>query len=316
MTSKQLTIATRESPLALWQANYIKQQLESHWKDLRVDLLPMKTTGDKFLKDKLQSIGGKGLFVKELEEAMLAQKADLAVHSMKDVPAQLPPGLILPAICERHDPFDALLSQRYKNLEDLPQKAKVGTVSLRRQTQLKALRNDLVMAPLRGNILTRIETLKAGTYDAIILAVSGLERMKLENQIKQRFNANEMLPAVGQGALGIECRENDSETVALLAPLNDPATHTCVHAERKVNQRLGGNCHAPLAVYCRHITTHTIQLDAKVMSFDGQSILHSSHSGGISDALELAERCANALIQKGALEFIQQAIDHENRSLS
>jgi hydroxymethylbilane synthase len=308
MAKHNLKIATRESPLALWQANHIKELLMLHWPELEVDLVTMKTTGDKFLKDKLLNIGGKGLFVKELEEALLDGRADLAVHSMKDVPASFPDGLNLAAICKRHDPFDALVSVEHKQLSSLPQRSVVGTVSLRRQTQLLALRPDLIIKPLRGNILTRIEKLKAGEYDAIVLAISGLERMERTAYISERFDDQQMLPACGQGAIGIECREEDTRLLELLKPLNDKVTSLCVSAERKVNRLLGGNCHAPLAVYCAPKDDSQVCLKARLLSVDGLIELYSSQTRSIDDVDHMAEQCATILLEKGAKQLISDAL--------
>ena len=310
MTKKTLKIATRKSPLALWQAEYIRSSLLSLRPDINIELLPLKTTGDKFLKDKLLNIGGKGLFVKELEEALLDQRADLAVHSMKDVPAQFPKGLMLSTICERHSPYDALLSKQYDSLADLPQNAVVGTVSLRRQTQLLAIRPDLQVKSLRGNILSRISKMEAGDYDAIILAVSGLERMKLEHLIKERFRPSQMIPSCGQGAMGIECRTEDKDLHHLLSPLNDELTQRCVSAERHVNQLLGGNCHSPLAVFCSPTKNGLVKLTARLLSLDGQKELLCSQTGALENAMELAEKCANELLAKGAEALIKHALDN------
>lgn len=310
MTKKTLKVATRNSPLALWQAENVRSSLLNLWPDIDIELLPLKTTGDKFLKEKLLNIGGKGLFVKELEEALLDQKADFAVHSMKDVPAQFPKGLMLSTICKRHDPYDALLSKHYDSLAALPQKAVVGTVSLRRQTQLLALRPDLQIKSLRGNILSRISKMEAGEYDAIILAVSGLERMNLEHLIKERFQSSQMIPSCGQGAMGIECRTDDENLHQLLSPLNDKLTHQCVSAERLVNQILGGNCHSPLAVFCSPNGNARVTLSARLLSLDGQQELLCSKSGLLENALELAEQCATELLAMGAEALIKHALEN------
>ena len=246
----KLRIATRKSPLALWQANYIRNALIQHWPTLEIELIPMTTSGDQFFKDKLSAIGGKGLFVKELEEALLEQRADLAVHSMKDVPATFPDGLCLAAICARHNPLDALVSHKYSSLSSLPTGAIIGTTSLRRQSQLMANRPDLHIKALRGNIQTRIAKLQSNEYDAIVLAAAGLERMAMHDMIRELFNTDVMLPACGQGALGIECRIDDVELKKYIAPLNDPSSALCVNTERHVSALLGGTCHVPLAGYC------------------------------------------------------------------
>ncbi|GGI89204.1 hydroxymethylbilane synthase [Legionella impletisoli] len=308
MLPNVLKIATRESPLAMWQAEHVRKALLTHWPKLTIELVPMKTTGDKFLKDNLITIGGKGLFVKELEDALLKHRADLAVHSMKDVPAEFPKGLILGAICKRHNPFDALLSTHYNGLQELPLGAVVGTVSLRRQTQLLALRQDLQMKMLRGNILTRIKKLEAGEYDAIVLAVSGLERLHEEQYIKETFSAKTMLPACGQGALGIECREQDESIRELIAPLNDDLTERCVKAERTVNALLGGNCRSPLAVYCEPNPGDTIHLMARLLDLDGQSGIAASLTGTLNESQALAVRLAEELNNQGAAKLIHNAL--------
>ena len=257
---KKIRIATRKSLLALWQANSIREQLLALWPGLEVELLPMATSGDKFLKDKLLTIGGKGLFVKELEEALLDGRADIAVHSMKDVPIAFPEGLSLAAICTRHNPLDAFVSTAYANIESLPTGAVIGTSSLRRQSQLLAIRPGLMIRPLRGNIHSRLEKMDTEGYDAIILAAAGLERMDLHARIRQMLSPELMLPACGQGALGIECREDSQSVRQLLKPLDDEITALCVMTERRVNALLGGNCHTPLAVYCRPIDATTLLL--------------------------------------------------------
>lgn len=304
MRQKLLRIATRKSPLALWQANHIRTELLNHWPELNIELVPMQTSGDQFLKDKLLAVGGKGLFVKELEEALLDNRADLAVHSMKDVPAAFPEGLSLAAICQRHTPFDALLSPDYSSLQDLPLGATVGTSSLRRQSQLLALRPDLNILPLRGNIHTRIQKLKSKEYSAIILAIAGLERMGIHEMVQQVLAPEIMLPACGQGALGIECRANDQTLLDLIAPLHHLPSALCVNSERLVNALLGGNCHVPLAVYCEQTTTSQLQLRAKVATPDGRIIISNRQCGPSNAATQLAETCANELLANGAAALL------------
>jgi hydroxymethylbilane synthase len=306
MTTKILRIATRKSPLALWQAEHVRQMLLVHWPKLNIELLPMLTSGDKFTKDKLLAVGGKGLFVKELEEALLDKRADFAVHSMKDVPAEFPKGLILAAICKRDNPLDAFISLAYNNINALPQAAIVGTSSLRRQSQLLALRPDLIIRPLRGNIQTRLEKLQDGAYQAIILAAAGLERMGIQNPIQEKLDINTMLPACGQGALGIECRVDDIDLQTLLAPLNDPLSALCVHAERQVNALLGGNCHLPVAVFCQLQGMHNLHIQAKVLSEDGKICVSDSQTGIIDNASLIAERCATQLMDKGAKKLLTE----------
>ena len=304
MHSKIVRIATRKSPLALWQANHVRTILMQYWPALQIELLPMVTSGDKFLKDRLLTIGGKGLFVKELEDALLDKRADIAVHSMKDVPSTFPTGLSLSAICKRDNPFDALVSQLHSGLNALPTGAIIGTTSLRRQSQLLALRPDLNIMPLRGNIQTRLTKMESGEFDAIILAVAGLERMGLQDRITETISDVIMLPACGQGALGIECRTDDDAMQQLIAPLNDTLTALCVHSERHVNGLLGGNCHVPVAIYCMPLQHSDILLRAKVASSDGRTIMSDSQRGHQQDAMALAEQCAQTLLNNGAAELL------------
>lgn len=301
---KTIRIATRKSPLALWQAESIRAQLLQFWPHLNIEFLPMSTSGDQFLKDKLLTVGGKGLFVKELEEALLDGRADLAVHSMKDVPVVFPQGLCLAVICARENPLDALVSPNYDALNALPKGAVVGTSSLRRQSQLLALRPDLEIKALRGNIHTRLEKMEKGEYQAIVLAVAGLTRMDMQARISQMFEPELILPACGQGALGIECRKDDVEMLALLKPLNDVTTSRCVQTERKVNALLGGNCHTPLAVYCMQKDASHLWLRAKVASADGGTVIFAQQSGPIEHAEVLAEQCVQELMAAGAEALI------------
>lgn len=304
MSLKTLHIATRQSPLALWQANHIREQLLKLWPDLSVDLIPMLTSGDKFQKDKLLEVGGKGLFVKELEEALLDKRADLAVHSTKDMPAFLPPGLVLPVICKRNNPFDALLSVHYPDLNSLPKQAIVGTSSLRRQSQLLAHRPDLQIKTLRGNIQTRMSKLHAGEYDAIILAAAGLERMNLGHNITELLSDELMLPTCAQGALSIECRDGDLEIQKLIAPLNDVDTALCVQTERLVNAQLGGNCHVPLAVFCTLTTEQQLTLRARLLSMDGATVLRFTQTASQEQANQLARQCTDSLLAQGGASLL------------
>jgi len=242
MSEEILRIATRKSQLALWQANYVKSMLEHHHPELKIELVTMTTQGDKILDTPLAKVGGKGLFVKELETGMLEGAADIAVHSMKDVPVEFPEGLHLPVICQREDPRDAFVSNTFKSLEQLPQGATLGTSSLRRQSQIAALRPDLKIKDLRGNVNTRLQKLDDGEYDAIILAAAGLKRLDFEERITQFIDTDVCLPAIGQGAVGIECRTDDARINNLIAPLTDNKTLIRVLAERAMNQRLQGGC--------------------------------------------------------------------------
>jgi hydroxymethylbilane synthase len=301
---KSLKIATRNSPLALWQAHFIRNELIKLWPTLIVELVPMTTSGDTFLKDKLLAIGGKGLFVKELEEALLDGRADIAVHSMKDVPTYFPDGLSLPIICKRENPFDAFLSMHYQSLMELPEGAVIGTASLRRQAQLLNMRPDLIIKPLRGNIQTRIKHMEHGDFDAIILACAGLERMELTHLIKERLSLQNMLPACGQGALGIECRTDDEAVMHFIRPLSDTLSTICVSTERQVNAQLGGNCHVPLAVFCEETSNNLLLLRAKVLTSDGKTMLYEEQMGQQNDATTLANHCAEQLLQKGASRML------------
>ena len=300
MTKKTLRIATRKSPLALWQANYIRETLLQHWPCLHIELMPMVTSGDTFMNNSLSAIGGKGLFVKELEEALLEKRADIAVHSMKDVPATLPEGLGLVAICARQNPHDALVSYRYSSLDCLPPHAIIGTTSVRRQSQLLAIRPDLLIRPLRGNVQTRLSKLESGEYDAIILAAAGLERLGMHDKISEILSTDIMLPACGQGALGIECRMDDDETKHYVTLLNDPSSAICVESERHVNAILGGSCRVPLAVYCTHETNLQLLIRAKVATLDGKIVVSNAQRGPHEEAILIADKCAQALLASGA----------------
>jgi hydroxymethylbilane synthase len=304
MPQQILRIATRKSLLAMWQANHIRDLLLMHWPSLKIELVPMVTSGDKFLSHPLSMASGKNLFVKELEEAMLENKADIAVHSMKDVPATLPDGLAITAICTRHNPLDVLVSPSYTSLANLPQGAVVGTVSLRRQSQLLAIRPDLHIKPLRGNLQTRLAKVQSNDYDAIILAAAGLERLALNHHISEVLPADIMLPACGQGALGIECRTNDEVFQRLITPINDQSSAMCVKVERHVNAQLGGNCHVPVAVFCTLTDNSKLVLRAKVLSADGKVIISNQQTGHPTDAMELATHCANGLLADGATDLL------------
>jgi len=294
-----IRIATRKSPLALWQAEFVKAELEKFHPGLQVELVPMSTKGDKILDTPLAKVGGKGLFVKELEVAMLENRADIAVHSMKDVPMDFPEGLGLAVICEREDPHDAFVSNQYSAVDELPQGAIIGTSSLRRQCQLKAKRPDIEIRDLRGNLGTRLGKLDEGQYDAIILAAAGLIRLQMPERIAEKISPEFILPAGGQGAVGIECRLNDSQTLDLLAPLNHPATATRVIAERAVNNRLQGGCQVPIGAFAQ-LNGDQINIEALVGSLDGNKILQQSISGLSKDAEKLGIELAESLLAAGA----------------
>lgn len=308
MTTETLRIATRKSALALWQAEYVKAQLEKFHPNLVVDLVPMTTKGDIILDTPLAKVGGKGLFVKELEVAMLEGRADIAVHSMKDVPVEFPEGLGLSVICPREDPRDAFVSNTYQALSDLPEGAIVGTSSLRRQCQLKAMRPDLEIRDLRGNVNTRLQKLDNGEYDAIILAAAGLLRLEMPNRIAQFIEPEVMLPANGQGAVGIECRLNDERIVSLLAPLEDKTTRIRVLAERAMNRKLQGGCQVPIGSYAT-IDNQQLFLRGLVGSIDGNNILRADISGGIEQAEVLGEQLADQLLALGADKILKQVYD-------
>ncbi|HSG03012.1 MAG TPA: hydroxymethylbilane synthase [Marinobacterium sp.] len=296
---RTLRIATRQSLLALWQAEYVKARLESLHSDLRVELVTMVTKGDKILDTPLAKIGGKGLFVKELETAMLEGRADIAVHSMKDVPMEFPKGLGLAVICERENPTDAFVSNRFEHLDQLPVGAIVGTSSLRREVQLRERRPDLQIKSLRGNVQTRLNKLDAGEYDAIILASAGLIRLQLEERIRYRIPAEVSLPAGGQGAVGIECRIDDEATLALLAPLNDEATATRVLAERSLNRRLEGGCQVPIGCYAE-LEGDQLWLRGLVGRPDGTKVLRDEIRGPAKSAESLGVELAERLLSAGA----------------
>ncbi|HHH46979.1 MAG TPA: hydroxymethylbilane synthase [Thiotrichales bacterium] len=303
MSKETLRIATRRSALALWQAEHVKQRLESLHPGLRVELVGMTTKGDRILDSPLAKIGGKGLFVKELEVALLEGRADIAVHSMKDVPAEFPEGLGLTAILAREDPRDAFVSNRFDSLEALPEGAVVGTSSLRRQCQLRAMRPDLDIRPLRGNVNTRLGKLDAGDYDAVVLACAGLKRLGLDDRIRQKLGPEVILPAIGQGAIGIECRLDDAETRDLVAPLADERTTLRVTAERAMNARLMGGCQVPIGGHA--VIEHgVILLQGLVGSPDGSRIVRGDISGRPEDAEELGRVLAEDLLARGAGELL------------
>lgn len=303
--SDLLRIATRSSPLALWQAEYVRERLEALHEGLRVELVPIKTRGDKILDTPLAKIGGKGLFVKELEQAIAAGDADIAVHSMKDVPMELPDGFDLPVICEREDPRDAFVSNHHECLDALPQGARVGTSSLRRSAQLKARRPDLEVISLRGNVQTRLGKLDAGEFDAILLAVAGLERLGMFDRIRERIAPEISLPAVGQGAVGIECRADDQDTMALLAPLNHRDTWDIVVAERAMNRRLEGGCQVPIAGY-GILEGDNIMLRGLVASEDGLTVLRAEGIAPRGDGPQLGRDLAERLLADGADKILDE----------
>jgi len=310
MSTRTYRIATRRSQLALWQAEHVAARMEAA--GARVELLPMVTQGDRILDVPLAKIGGKGLFVKELEAAMLEGRADLAVHSIKDVPMELPPGLSITAILTREDPRDAFVSNSAGTLAALPQGARVGTSSLRRQCQLKALRPDLQLLDLRGNVNTRLARLDAGDYDAIILAAAGLRRLEMSARIAEAIGPGTLLPAVGQGAIGIEARDDDEELRDILAGLHHADTASCVLAERALNRALQGGCQVPIAAHAV-LDGDTLQLRALVGTVDGTRVLRAEGSGPRSAPEQLGESVAAELLAGGAADILRALLEAEGR---
>ncbi len=308
MSLNTLRIATRKSPLALWQAHYVRDALLHLNPGLQVELVTMTTKGDKILDSPLAKIGGKGLFVKELEQSMLRGESDIAVHSMKDVPMEFPEGLGLSVICEREDPSDALVSNTYSCFSELPLGARIGTSSFRRQCQLKQLRPDLDVRDLRGNVGTRLGKLDAGEYDAIILAAAGLIRLELADRICEKLSFDTCLPAGGQGAVGIETREGDAEVLALVSALHHSSTASRVIAERAVNSHLHGGCQVPIASFAE-IDDNVIRLRALVGETSGAKILRSEKTGPLSEAHALGIDVAEDLLRQGAREILD-AVSH------
>ena len=300
-----IRIATRESPLALWQAHFVQSRLQQLYPQLRVELLPMSTKGDKILDSPLAKVGGKGLFVKELEQAILAGDADIAVHSMKDVPVEFPDGLGLSIICERDDPRDAFVSSRFSSMAELPAGSRVGTSSLRRQCQLRASRPDLQILDLRGNVNSRLAKLDAGEYDAILLAAAGLKRLGLQARITTLLPPEQSLPANGQGAIGIECCLDDDELLTLLAPLEHGPTRQRVLAERAMNRALQGGCQVPIGAYAE-LEDDQLWLRGLVGSPDGRQILRAECRGAASDPVALGQTLAEQLLAQGAARLLSE----------
>jgi len=303
-----LRIATRKSPLALWQAEHVKRRLQEAHAGLEVELVTMSTQGDKILDTPLAKIGGKGLFVKELEQGMLEGRADIAVHSIKDVPMEFPEGLFLSTILEGEEPCDAFVSNKYNNVDELPEGAIVGTCSLRRACQLLNKRPDLKIKDLRGNVNTRLAKLDDGDFDAIILACAGLIRLEMADRIRQRIPAELILPAVGQGAVGIESREGDEQTLALLSILDDKDTRDRVLAERAFNHRLKGGCQVPIACHAI-LEGDTLKMRGLVGETDGSRIIESAASGSRNDAEKLGIELADDLLAQGAKEILEKLYD-------
>ncbi|MDX2506312.1 MAG: hydroxymethylbilane synthase [Gammaproteobacteria bacterium] len=305
MNKKIIRIATRKSPLALWQAYFVRDQLLALHDDLEVELLKMTSKGDKILDVPLAKVGGKGLFVKELETGLLDGDADIAVHSMKDVPVEFPEGLHLAVICEREDPRDAFVSNKYAQLDDLPQGAVVGTSSLRRQSQLLKYRPDLQIKFLRGNVNTRLQKLDNNEYDAIILASAGLIRLEMKHRISSYLTPEQSLPAMGQGAVGIECRVNDAQTQQLIVPLAHKETTIRLTAERALNKRLEGGCQVPIGGYAELDGEH-LSMRAFVGSPDGKKLIEGTVAGPADQAEQLGIQLADDLLAKGAKEILDE----------
>lgn len=299
MTKRIVRIATRNSPLAMWQAEHVKSRLLALHDHIEVELVAMKTRGDVLLDTPLAKVGGKGLFVKELEQGMLEGRADIAVHSMKDVPVEFPDGLHLPVICQREEPHDAFVSNHYDSIDDLPHGAKLGTSSLRRECQARTRRPDLDVLPLRGNVNTRLRKLDEGQFDAIILAMAGLQRLGFHDRIRNAMTPEQSLPAIGQGALGIETRIDDEEMNALIAPLHDRLTAITVTAERALNRRLAGGCQVPIAGYAM-LEGDEVWLRGLVGRPDGTQTLYAEKRGPAADADAIGVAVAEMLLAQGA----------------
>jgi len=299
----QLRIATRKSALALWQAEHVAALLSSLPDVTGVELVPLSTKGDEILDRSLQKIGGKGLFIKELEIAMQAGEADLAVHSMKDVPAEMPPGFCIAAVLERANPADALLTNDGKTLDELPLGARIGSSSLRRQAQLRALRPDVVIEPLRGNVNTRLAKLEAGDYDAIMLACAGVQRLGLDQKVSEIFTPDRILPAAAQGIIGIECLSDRDDVRAILAKLNDAPTAQVIEAERGIASFLEANCQSPVAAFAE-INDGRLHLQAVVALPDGSRVLRDAVEGNPDDGATLAKELGRRLIDQGAIDIL------------
>ncbi len=305
MVMQSIRIATRQSALAMWQTEYVKARLESAHPGLAVEIIGMTTRGDKIQDRPLVEVGGKGLFVKELESALRSETADIAVHSMKDVPMELLGDMEIAVMCEREDPRDAFVSNQFSTLEDLPPRATVGTSSVRRKSQISALRADLHFADLRGNVDTRLRKLDEGQYSAIILAVAGLIRLGWADRITAALPAEVCIPSAGQGAVGIECRAGDEEARQLLAPLNHLDTFTAVACERSLSRRLQASCEVPVAAYAR-LLDGKLQVNGMVASLDGKRILKAELHGEPDAAEALGEALAEELLQKGAADLLPE----------
>ncbi len=304
MTRQTVRIATRKSPLALWQAGFVRARLQEIHPGLEVTLLPLSTRGDKILDAPLAKVGGKALFVKELEQALIDSEADIAVHSTKDLPVDLPEGLELAVILQRQDPRDGLVSNYYDDIRSLPQQARVGTSSVRRQCQLLKLRPDLNLLDLRGNVGTRLAKLDAGEFDAIVLACAGLQRMELESRIRQRIDPKLMVPAIAQGAISIECRANDDDVRRLITPLDDADSHICIRAERAFNRRLMGGCQVPIGGYAE-VHGSELRLRGMVGRPDGTELIYGEQRDSTRGAERLGTTLAEDILARGAGQILK-----------
>jgi len=308
--SAPLRIVSRTSRLAMWQAEHIRSALMTHYPDLTIEIIGIKTKGDRWLDTPLQKIGGKGLFVKELQNALLKNEADIAVHSLKDLPAEFPEELGLGAICARENPFDAFVCPKGHTLETLPVGSLIGTSSMRRTVQLRHLRPDVEFKALRGNVDSRLRKCLEGEWDAIVLAAAGLKRLDLLSHVTEVFDAERVLPAVGQGALAIECRLNDERVRELISVLDDSATRACVSAERAMNATLGGNCQVPVAGFAT-LQGNQLFLTGRVGHPKERTILQAQGQDTLSNAVSLGKKVAQALIAQGAKELIDDILTHE-----
>lgn len=309
--SDSIIIATRESPLALWQAEHVQALLRERYPEKDVKLLGMTTKGDQILDKTLSKIGGKGLFVKELEVAMQQGAAHLAVHSLKDVPMELPEGFVLAAVSSREDPRDAFVSPRYETLESMPAGAVVGTASLRRELMLRSKFPHLVVKPVRGNVGTRLRKLDSGEYDALIMASAGLKRLALEERIREIISDEISLPSPGQGALGLECLANDEKTREAVAFINDEQTRACCLAERAVSRALGGSCQVPLAAYAT-ITDSTMRLRALIGDHTTGELVATEQTGPWTEYERLASEAVDALLKQGARRYIEKLLTNQH----
>ena len=304
---KKIKIATRNSPLAIWQAEFVKKELVKAHTNIDIELIGIKTEGDRFLESSLSNIGGKGLFVKELEEALLRNDADIAVHSMKDVVINLPENLVIPVIMKREDSRDVFISSRYNQIDTIPENTIIGTSSLRRQSQILRLCPNVVMKDLRGNVDTRLGKLDKGEFDAIVLAAAGVKRLGLSERITQYIPHPLLLPAVGQGAIGIECRTNDSVIQELIFPLNDVETFICISTERAFSRRLQGGCQLPIAAHAL-IEGKEIKLKGLVARLDGSEIIQSEQKGDVGNIEHIGKLLAESLLKQGADVILEELI--------